>query len=185
MLKRTLLGLMLFAGLSHGARGETRTYVVPEVNRDDFEVRLKAAAGDLIARKNGIIVLSDGRQVHGSGEPALLDVFGDRLKGIDTRIAQAPANPVPIPLPNDGQPPTRRTVREVSPEADQSREVHRLIGELQRIIDKQNRIQDEALKAARTPIADRVNQTYRTHGPVADLANTLRGRHRAVAAEPR
>lgn len=175
MLKRTLLGLMLFAGLSHGARGETRTYVVPEVNRDDFEVRLKAAAGDLIARKNGIIVLSDGRQVHGSGEPALLDVFGDRLKGIDTRIAQAPANPVPIPLPNDGQPPARRTVREVSPEADPSREVHRLIGELQRIIDKQNRIQDEALKAARTPIADRVNQTYRTHGPVADLANTLRG----------
>lgn len=186
MLKRTLLGLMLFVGLSQGAWGETRTYVVPEVNRDAFEVSLKAAAGDLIARKNGIIVLSDGRQVHASGEPVLLDVFGDRLKGIDTRIAQAPANPVPIPLPSDGQPTARRPGRDTSPEADQSREVHRLVGELQRIIDKQNRIQDEALKAARTPIADRVNRVYRTHGPVADLASTLRGIFvdSTIAAEP-
>ena len=175
MLKRTLLGLMLFVGLSRGVPAETRTYVVPETDGAAFRISLEAAAGDLVARQNGLVLLSNGREIHASGEPGLLDLFGERLKRIDARIAQAPGDAGPIPPPRDGQPPARRPARDAVPEADRVREVNRLVGELQGIIDKQNKIRDEALKAARTPVADRVNQVYRVHGPVADLANTLRG----------
>lgn len=178
MLKCTLPGLLLFAGLSSAASAETPPdtaagspdqAVAPiEPSRHDrgqprdLQALLGQLRGEVVVEPitDEASVMRFGNREPG---PAELRAAAPAPQRRDLLVAQGP-----------GEPP-RRPVREVSPEADPSREVHRLIGELQRIIDKQNRTQDEALKAARTPIADRVNQTYRTHGPVADLANTLRG----------
>jgi len=182
MLKRTLLGLLLIAGLSSVAPAETRTYAVPETDRETFDASLKAMSADLIARENGITLLSNGREIHASGEPGLLDQFGERLKRIDTRIAQVPADPSQLPRPRGNQPGPVGAGRQVpsAQPAGGADSPNNPIKSAQDVLELQKKIRSETLGRGPGPLsasamAERVTQVYRVHHPAADVANTLRG----------